>query len=112
MNFDECVTEIEALSGELVKVEIRGRGSPSTVAEFWGTLGRVGDPELPPELAEQIALATAQRAVMFLVGDGVLDLWPSRFLSASPIEHRLGWFEVRTKDARILVGPKRPAWFD
>lgn len=112
MTFDECVAEIEALSGELVKVEVRGRhgSSPSTVAEFWGVLGRVGEPELPPEFAEK--LAGAERAVMFVVGDGVFDLWPSRFLSAAPIEHRLGWFEIQTQDVRVLIGPKRPAWFD
>ena len=111
MNFDECVAEIEALSGELVKVEILGpQPDRRYVAEFWGILGRMGDVELSGELAE--VLANAEVAASFVVGDGMVSLLPSRFVGCRPAAHRPGWLEVDMRDATIRIGPKRPAWFD
>ena len=113
MNFDACVTAIEALSGELVEVEIQGRGAGSVqVAEFWGQLRRMGDVEFSGEVAEVLAEAVVGVAVTFVVENGNLSLLPSRFVGCRPADHRKGWFEIETLDATISIGPKRPAWYD
>jgi len=102
LDFDESVRAIEELSGELVEVVIRGPEKDATeVAEFSGDLSRMGAVEFPPEAAETLEQAVGERAVTFIVGDSTLGLWPSRFVSCSPLDHRRGWLEVRTRDATI-----------
>jgi hypothetical protein len=113
VNFDQCVAQLEALSGELVEVLVRGREAGSRhVADFWGVLSRMGEVELTGKEAEILAEAVVETAVTFIVGDGYLSLLPSRYVGCSAARGRRGWFEVETLDATILVGPKRPAWFD
>lgn len=113
MDFDQSVGEIEALSGELVQVEIWGPGKdPVLVADFSGGLRRMGDVEFSEEVAATLAHAVAETAVMFIVGDSTFGLLPSRFVRGNQVTYRRGWAEVRTQDAAIRIGPKRPAWSD
>jgi hypothetical protein len=97
----------------LVNVVIRGPGSDATeVAEFSGDLSRMGDVEFSREMAEILESALVERAVTFIVGDSTFELLSSRFVSSKPLEYRSEWLEVRTRDATIWIGPKRPAWSD
>ncbi len=50
---------------------------------------------------------------MFHIGDhwgNDLSFWPSRFVSANPIEHSPG-VAITTLDGRVTVYPNRP-WID
>jgi hypothetical protein len=109
MNFDQSVQEIEAFSGRVVEFEIWGPAEDSgDVAAVSGKLSRMGHVELPPSIGD----AVGETAVTFIVGDATLNLWPSRFLGGDRLDHRQDWLEVRTRDALIRIGPKRPAWSD
>ncbi len=58
------------------------------------------------------ARAIIEPAEIFLIGDSIVNLLPSRFVDTEPIREGRGWIEVRTKDAVLRVGPKRRAWID
>jgi hypothetical protein len=109
VDFGECVREIEALAGTFVRVQLWGPGKDArTIGLFDGVLARMGDVELPADFP---ADAIGETAVLFVIGDGTLDLWPSRFVDCKHGD-REGWLDIRTSDVGIEIGPKRPAWSD
>jgi hypothetical protein len=109
VDFEESVRGIEAFSGQLVQVEVRGADKDRRlVADFSGELRRMGDVQPPPWFQD----AVTEEAVTFIVGDGTFSLLPSRFVRGSRVRYRRGWLELRTHHATLWIGPKRPAWSD
>ena len=112
MDFDGCLDASEAMSGQLVQVRTWGSTDGShLVAEMSGVLQRMGEVDLPPDVAEAIV---GETAVTFVIGDysGYLNLWRSSFVGAEMWKHPPDWLTIRTSEARIHIGPKRPAWSD
>jgi hypothetical protein len=111
VNFEETVRALAELSAHAVDLEIWGNDDGAPVAFFTGDLRRMPDfpaDEPPPIPADAIG----ETAATFLVGEGNISLWPSRFVGAERLHEGRGWVEVQTKDALIRIGLKRRPWID
>ena len=109
MDLQKTVCALEALCGQHVQVEVWGidkGGAP--IAFLDGELRRMGEIEHSPAFADIVG----ESAEIFLIGDGHVSVGPDRFISAKPMPNSRGWFELRTRDVTLRIGPRRVPWAD
>jgi hypothetical protein len=113
MTFDDLVEALGKLSGQQAEAEVWGLEDGAPVAFLVGELRRVEHFDLDEPAPEAAAaLRESEVAEDFFVGDAILSLWPTRFVSAEHMPNTRGWLELVTHDAVIRVGPKRIPWVD